>query len=175
MLAINTTEEDIDVEIPPHEIIPFDLCEFPGEPTSDSGLDDPTVNSQDPIEDYSERVRRVKDSLHVQHLRPEEQEQILRWANDYPDFFHLNGGKLSATHLIQYRIPTIDDNVMKNKQYRYSHDATERLLIQTEKQQKSGIMGESKSPYNSSLPIIPKKLDASRERKWRVVIDFSQL
>ena len=46
LLAIKTTGENIDFEITRQKIFTFDLCEFPSEPTSDSGLDGPTDNLQ---------------------------------------------------------------------------------------------------------------------------------
>lgn len=33
----------------------------------------------------------------------------------------------------------------------------------------------SLSPWSSPIWVVPKKLDASGERKWRVVIDYRKL
>lgn len=38
-----------------------------------------------------------------------------------------------------------------------------------------GILEESSSPYNSPLWIVPKKLDNSKIKKWRIVIDYRKL
>ena len=65
--------------------------------------------------------------------------------------------------------------MIAKKQYRYPHDATDQVILQTEWQYNSRIIGDSKSPYNSPLWIVPKKVDASGEKKWRVVIDFRAL
>ena len=84
-------------------------------------------------------------SLHVSHSTPEEEDYMCHWAEDYADIFYLNGEMLTSTHLIQHRIPTIDDKIILKKQNRSPHEATEQIHAQIEKQ------------------------------KWRVVIDFRAL
>lgn len=39
----------------------------------------------------------------------------------------------------------------------------------------NGIIRPSRSPYNSPVWIVPKKLDASNEKKYRMVIDYRKL
>ena len=53
---INTTGNDIDVEIAPQTVIPFDFCEFPGEEFSDSEPEYSTLGSQGYLSSYAERV-----------------------------------------------------------------------------------------------------------------------
>lgn len=36
----------------------------------------------------------------------------------------------------------------------------------------NGIVRPSRSPYNSPVWIVPKKLDASNKKKYRMVIDY---
>ena len=43
VLAINTTDEDIDFEVPPQEVFPYDIYEFPGNDTSSSESEDVTT------------------------------------------------------------------------------------------------------------------------------------
>lgn len=38
-----------------------------------------------------------------------------------------------------------------------------------------GIIEPTTSPWNSSLWVVPKKLDASGKKKWRIVIDYRLL
>lgn len=37
------------------------------------------------------------------------------------------------------------------------------------------IIQPSTSPYSSPLWVVPKKLDASGQRKWRLVVDYRKL
>ena len=69
----------------------------------------------------------------------------------------------------------MDNEVIAKKQYRYPYDATGQVILQTERQYNSEIIGDSKSPYNSPLWIVSKKLEVSGEKKCRVVIYFRAL
>ena len=104
-------------------------------------------------ENYPDHVKPVIQALHMSHLSPKEKEYVFHWAEDYADIFHLNSEKLTSTHLSQHRIPTIDDKVITRKQYRTPHKANDQIHNQIEKQYTSGIIGNSKSPYNSPLLI----------------------
>lgn len=37
------------------------------------------------------------------------------------------------------------------------------------------IIKHSKFPWNAPIWIVPKKLDASRKQKWRIMIDYKKL
>lgn len=37
------------------------------------------------------------------------------------------------------------------------------------------IVRESNSPYSSPIWVVPKKLDVSGKKKWRIVIDYRKL
>ena len=118
------------------------------------------------------RAERAMQSLYISHLTLEEKAFVSKWVNDYPDIFRLSGEMLTCSNLIQHRIPTTDDKVVAKKPYRHPQAASEEISVQLDKQLKSGIIQDSKSPYNSPVLIIPIKLDASGKRKFRVVVDF---
>ncbi|XP_043464123.1 uncharacterized protein LOC122499714 [Leptopilina heterotoma] len=136
-MVINTTEEDINVRIPPQELIPFDFCKFPGEEPTDSENDTPDPG-QCPT--YADRVIKVKNALFLNHLAPDDHNKVIH-----------------------------------KKQYRSPFEALDQIDVQLKKQFDSGIIGHSNSPYNAPLLIVPKKMDASGEKKWRVVVDYRAL
>jgi len=38
-----------------------------------------------------------------------------------------------------------------------------------------GVIRHSTSPWNSAIPDVPEKTDASGKMKWRLVVDFRKL
>ena len=86
VLAINTTEQDIEFSLSPQEVIPFGFCEFPGENFSDSetkGI--PGYDLKELGGSYPDHVKRVIQALHMCNLSPEEKEYVFHWAEDYAD------------------------------------------------------------------------------------------
>ena len=108
--AYNTTEDELELEIQPQEIIPFEYWEFPGVNSEDSETEEDGG--------HVDRIEKVINSLHVAHLNTPEKDLLLGWARDFSDIFHINGEILSATHKVQHRIPTTGDSVIAKKQYR---------------------------------------------------------
>ena len=39
----------------------------------------------------------------------------------------------------------------------------------------NGVIKDSNSPFNSPIWVVPKKTDASGQKKWRIAIDFRKL
>ena len=68
-VAINTTEDDIDIEVSPQKIIPFDFQGFPGKGFFDSELECYTKGSQGWLIFHTERV---KESLYITYLNEAE-------------------------------------------------------------------------------------------------------
>lgn len=62
-----------------------------------------------------------------------------------------------------------------SKTYRYPEIHKSEVNRQVFKMLRDEIIRPSISPWSSPLWVVPKKLDASGNRKWRVVIDYRKL
>lgn len=64
-------------------------------------------------------------------------------------------------------------NLFSSKIYRYPRVHEDEVEIREMLSQ--NIIKESTSPYNSPLWIVPKKIDNSGIKKWRLVVDYRKL
>ena len=95
VFAINTTDNDLQIESPPQEIIPFEYYKFPGEDFDEYSAD----------EDYSPPVDKTEDvikHLRLDHLNPEEKEHVLEIIREFPDNFLKHNTKFTpwTTYLL---------------------------------------------------------------------------
>ena len=74
-----------------------------------------------------------------------------------------------------HRIPTTDEIPVNTKRYRLAHALKEETIEQVETMLKKGIIRPSRSSYNTSLWIVPKKEGKDGTPKYRVVLDFRPL
>ena len=123
----------------------------------------------------ADRIKLLGNNLRLEHLNFEEKQSTLRICNEYHDIFHLPNDPLTYTNLLKHEIKVTDPNPIMSKIYRFPEIHKKELDRQISKMITQGIIRESVSPYNSPLWIVPKKLDASGERKWRIVVDYRKL
>lgn len=93
----------------------------------------------------------------------------------YTDLFQPADSKLPFTTKITAEIRTTDDNAVFTKSYPYPQALKKEVTKQIDKLLNDGIIRPSKSPYNAPVWVVPKKADASGEKKYRLVIDFRKL
>ena len=117
----------------------------------------------------------VLKNFRSDHSNPEEKDHVLEIVREFPDNFYLPGEPLTPTHLVQYKIHTLDDVPVNTRPYRFSASQREEVKRVIHKMKIEGAIQNSKSPYNSTLLIIPKIIDATGKKKWRIVIDFPLL
>jgi len=110
-----------------------------------------------------------------ENLQSDEEKRLKKLINSYKDLFFKEGDQLTCTTAIQHEIVTTTDRPIFSKIYRYPHVHEEEISKQIHEMLEQGIIQESNSPYNSPLWIVPKKMDNSGKKKWRIVIDYRNL
>ncbi|KAG6465364.1 hypothetical protein O3G_MSEX015105 [Manduca sexta] len=126
-------------------------------------------------EQTSDRVKQVLSRLRTDHLNPEERANLEALCSRYADVFYIEGEPLTFTNQVKHKIRTTDEVPVYTKSYRYPYIHRQEVQDQIHKMLDQGIIRPSQSAWNSPIWIVPKKLDASGETKWRLVVDFRKL
>lgn len=126
--------------------------------------------------DNPQRLQKIREKLRTSHLNKVERESLEQICIDFNHVFYLDGDNLTATDALKHNIPTkIDASPINVKSYRYPQIHKEEVDKQINKMLEQNIIEPSTSPWNSPVWVVPKKVDASGERKWRLVIDYRKL
>lgn len=137
------------------------------EPLEGMNIESVEINS---ISDHD-----IQSYLRMQHMNDLEREATMKICSRYADVFYYPGCDLSFTSEVKHFIRTTDENPVYQRNYRYPPHLKEIINEEVEKLLSQGIITHSESPYCNPVWIVPKKLDASGQKKWRLVIDFRQL
>lgn len=113
--------------------------------------------------------------LRTSHMTTEQSEQLLKIINKCPNLFSDPDEKLTFTTRVKGEIRTTTNDPIYSKSYPYPMALKEEVEKQLNQLLKDGIIRPSRSPYNSPVWVVPKKLDASGEKKYRLVIDYRKL
>lgn len=135
------------------------------------------LNIQSKSKLNEKRHQLLDTQLRIDHVT-EGKESLRSLCHQYIDIFHLPGDKLTETTGAVHTIPTPDippERAIHVKNYRIPEAHNEIVNEQVKQMLKDGIVVPSSSPYNFPLLVVPKKMDASGKKKWRVCIDFRQL
>jgi len=140
-----------------------------------------TVN---PLSDYLETNEfkeldtphlNVNKVIRTSHMNSEEKNKILKLCKENVKVFYNPEEQLTACNVTTHKIRTKDDEPIYLKNFRYPYHLKKEIQNQVKKLLDNKIIKPSISPYSSPVWIVPKKLDASGEKKWRMVIDFRKL
>nr|CAH7755991.1 unnamed protein product [Callosobruchus chinensis] len=113
--------------------------------------------------------------VRTDHMNHEEELAITKLIKEYSDIFHIDGNYLTFTSKIKHHIRTSDEIPVYTKSYRYPEIYRKEVQKQIQQMLEQKIIRPSHSPWSSSLWVVPKKLDASGKRKYRLVVDYRQL
>jgi hypothetical protein len=161
---VNTNENMVEIEAPVLRVVEIE----PG--TLTGSLEE--VGKKE----YAARPNEVLKHLRLEHLNEEERGDIERVCADYQDIFYLPVEVLSSTRVVKHEIrlePGTDP--VNTRPYRLPEAQKLEVRRQFEELKKGGIITESSSPWSSPLLLVPKKENATGEKRWRLVIDYRKL
>lgn len=133
------------------------------------------TNNYFPNSNQTDRIQTIKSQLRTDHLNDEEKELITNLCLEFQDIFYLENDVLTFTNEIKHSIDTNNAKPIYTKSYRYPQIHKEEVRTQISNMLKQRIIRPSISPWSSPVWIVPKKLDASKKQKWRIVIDYRKL
>ncbi|KAI5752219.1 hypothetical protein M8J77_014983 [Diaphorina citri] len=113
--------------------------------------------------------------FNLKHLNAEELYEIKKIINQYSDVFHTEGQPLTFANEVKHVINTTDEVPIHAKSYRYPEVHKAEVQRQIQKMLDDNIIRPSHSPWCSPIWVVPKKLDNSGQRKWRIVVDYRKL
>ena len=115
------------------------------------------------------------ENLQLEHLNKEEAKEIQKIIKKYSELFFREGDNLTSTTEIEHEIRTTTEEQLNSKLYRYPPKHEEEVRKQIKEMEEQGIIRKSNSRYSSPLIVIPKKVDNSGKKKFRIVIDYRKL
>lgn len=122
-----------------------------------------------------EAVGNKINGIQLNHLNAEEYKEVIKILKKYEKLLFKEGDQLTNATEVQHEIRTITDQQINSKLYRYPPQHEEEVRRQVREMEDQGIIRKSRSKYSSPLIIIPKKIDNSGEKKYRLVIDYRKL
>lgn len=113
--------------------------------------------------------------VRLNHCNAEEKSKLTKLLNTYADIFHSENNALSFTNAVKHKIELKNETPIHTKTYRYPYVHKQEVQRQIHDMLGQGIIRPSQSAWSSPIWVVPKKLDASGKRKWRIVIDYRKL
>jgi hypothetical protein len=157
---LNTKDEEVEV---PEPVVELDTIDF--------------MENSGPVE-YEPRYREkeISNQLRTDHLNSEEKKMLVQTCLQYQDIFYLPGDRLSSTEATKHSI-TVEPGTeaINTRPYRLPETQKAEVEKQVKQLLQEVIIEESDSPWSSPILIIPKKMDASGQRKFRLVVDYRKL
>lgn len=125
--------------------------------------------------DWDEKRRLNLKNLRLEHLNAEEYSAIWQLCDEYRDIFYCENEPLPFTNEVKHKIRLSNEEPVFVRPYRLPQAQKEEVKKQVDSLLEQGIVRNSSSPWSSPVLIVPKKIDASGLKKWRMVIDYRRL
>jgi Reverse transcriptase (RNA-dependent DNA polymerase)/RNase H-like domain found in reverse transcriptase/Integrase zinc binding domain len=124
-------------------------------------------------QNYSKSINQL--STEYFHLTPDTKAKLKSLFQNFPNLFSDPDDKLTFTTSVRGEIRTSSTEPVYSKSYPYPMCLKNEIEEKINQMLNDGIIRQSKSPYNSPVWIVPKKLDSSEKQKHRLVIDYRKL
>lgn len=113
--------------------------------------------------------------LRLDHMNPEEKDSIQKLCLQYKDIFYTEKLPLTFTNDVKHHIRTRNEDPIFVRPYRQPQVINDEINRQINKMLEDKIVQPSHSPWSAPVHLVPKKLDATNEKKYRLVIDYRKL
>lgn len=114
-------------------------------------------------------------NIRTDHMTKEQHSELIKIIHKCPNLFSEPNEKLTYTTMVKGEIRTTTRDPVYSKSYPYPMALKNEVEKEIRKLLEDGIIRPSRSPYNSPVWVVPKKMDASGEKKFRMVIDYRKL
>ena len=123
-----------------------------------------------------DREGKIVKQLRLDHLNAEEKKLLVETCSSYQDIFYLPGDMLSSTGAVKHTI-NLEPGTgpINTRPYRLPEAQKAEVENQVKRLLREGIIEESTSPWNSPILVVAKKMDASGQQKFRLVVDYRKL
>jgi hypothetical protein len=138
----------------------------------------PTFTTDSEVSKFSdngERIVKLNEKLRLGHIM-EGADAFRAICKEYNDIFKLQGDKLTSAATHSICTPSVPEGrAITLKDYRLAEAHKQEVKDQIEQMIRDEIIAPSESERNFPLVIVPKKMDATGKRKWRISVDFRKL
>lgn len=128
-----------------------------------------------PLQQYNPVDKNSNTLFRTSHLTHIERDKLNQVLSAHKTAFHEPNTKLTCATTVECSINTTDDVPIHQKVYPYPAAYTEEVNKQITKLLSDGIIRPSRSAWTAPVWIVPKKSDASGEKKFRMVIDYRKI
>lgn len=167
ILIINTKDEDVSIDFPEFILEDFYFPERKEKTVSFSNIF--SIK-------HEKRFERLLEKLDCNHMNAVERESIERVLETNTEAFFLEGDKLNKSEIFEHEI-VLREKVkpINTRQYKTPLALKGELVKNVEKMLEKDLITESNSPWNMPVRLVPKKMDNSKEIKYRLVVDLRKL
>lgn len=125
--------------------------------------------------DIDKVLKENLSKLRMDHMNKEERNVIEQLCHEYRDIFYSDKIPLSFTNQVKHNIRTTNEDPIYIRPYRHPPCLNLEIQNQVDKLLDDNVIQNSHSPWSAPVHIVPKKMDATGEKKFRMVIDYRRL